>query len=99
MAQHVSVLLSECIQQLNIRPDGVYLDGTLGLGGHSYEIASRLKNGRLIGIDRDETAISRAGERLKEFGERVTLVHGSFGDLEQILGRLWLKLDPFERVK
>lgn len=88
MAQHVSVLLSECIQQLNIRPDGVYLDGTLGLGGHSYEIASRLKNGRLIGIDRDETAISRAGERLKEFGERVTLVHGSFGDLEQILGRL-----------
>ena len=88
MAQHVSVLLSECIQQLNIRPDGVYLGGTLGLGGHSYEIASRLKNGRLIGIDRDETAISRAGERLKEFGERVTLVHGSFGDLEQILGRL-----------
>ena len=88
MAQHVSVLLSECIQQLNIRQDGVYLDGTLGLGGHSYEIASRLKNGRLIGIDRDETAISRAGERLKEFGERVTLVHGSFGDLEQILDKL-----------
>lgn len=88
MAQHVSVLLSECIQQLNIRQDGVYLDGTLGLGGHSYEIASRLKNGRLIGIDRDETAIYRAGERLKEFGERVTLVHGSFGDLEQILDKL-----------
>ena len=71
MAEHVSVLLEECIEQLNIHPDGIYLDGTLGLGGHSAAILSRLESGRLIGIDRDETAIHRAGERLKEFGPRV----------------------------
>ena len=77
-ARHVSVLLNECIDNLNIRPEGIYLDGTLGLGGHSYEIASRLTSGRLIGIDRDETAIARAGRRLEPFGERVTLIHGNF---------------------
>ena len=88
MAEHVSVLLEECIEQLNIHPDGIYLDGTLGLGGHSAAILSRLESGRLIGIDRDETAIRRAGERLKEFGPRVTLVHGSFGALGEILDDL-----------
>ena len=88
MAEHVSVLLEECIEQLNIRPDGIYLDGTLGLGGHSAAIASRLESGRLIGIDRDETALERAGERLKEFGSRVILVHGSFGTLDEILDEL-----------
>ena len=61
MAEHVSVLLEECIEQLNIHPDGIYLDGTLGLGGHSAAILSRLESGRLIGIDRDETAIRRQG--------------------------------------
>ena len=61
--RHVSVLLRECIDNLNIRPDGIYLDGTLGMGGHSYEIASRLSTGRLVGIDRDATAIERAGRR------------------------------------
>ena len=87
-SRHVSVLLEECIENLNIKPDGIYVDGTLGLGGHSYEIASRLKNGRLIGIDRDETAIERAGNRLKPFGERVTLVHGNFSDTAAILDSL-----------
>ena len=85
---HVPVLLQECLEGLNIRPDGIYLDGTLGLGGHSFEIASRLTTGRLIGIDRDETAIARAGERLKPYENRVTLVHGSFGCLVGILDEL-----------
>ncbi len=62
MAEHVPVLLEECIDMLNIRPEGIYLDGTLGLGGHSSAIASRLTTGRLIGIDRDETALQRAGK-------------------------------------
>lgn len=86
--RHVSVLLNECIENLNIRPDGVYVDGTLGLGGHSYEIASRLRGGRLIGIDRDPGAIRRAGERLAVFGDRVKLVHGNFGDVAAILDGL-----------
>ena len=86
--RHVSVLLNECIENLNIRPDGVYVDGTLGLGGHSYEIASRLRGGRLIGIDRDPSAIERAGARLAPFGDRVTLVHGNFGDVASILDDL-----------
>ena len=82
---HVPVLLQECIEALAIRPDGVYVDGTLGLGGHSFEIASRLTTGRLIGIDRDPSAIERAGARLSQFSDRVTLVHGEFGDTAQIL--------------
>jgi 16S rRNA (cytosine1402-N4)-methyltransferase len=64
MPVHIPVLLHECIENLNIDPNGVYIDGTLGLGGHSYEIAKRLEGGRLIGIDRDETAIERAGSAL-----------------------------------
>ena len=86
--KHVSVLLQECIEALNIRPDGVYVDGTLGLGGHSAEIAGRLDTGLLIGIDRDETAIERAGARLAPFGGRVKLVHGNFSDVAAILDRL-----------
>ena len=86
--RHVSVLLQECIDNLNIRPDGIYLDGTLGLGGHSREIAARLDGGRLIGIDRDETAIERAGKRLAPFQDRVTLVHGNFCDAAAILDSL-----------
>ncbi len=88
---HVSVLLKECIENLNIRPDGIYLDGTLGMGGHSFEIASRLTDGRLICIDRDETAIERAGRRLAPFGERVTLVHGNFSDAASILESLHIE--------
>ena len=87
-AKHFSVLLNECIENLNIKPGGVYLDGTLGLGGHSYQIASRLTTGRLICIDRDETAIERAGKRLTPFGDKVTLVHGNFSDAAQIIDSL-----------
>ena len=86
--KHISVLLKECIDNLNIKPDGIYVDGTLGLGGHSFEIASRLTTGRLIGIDRDETAIERAGKRLAPFGDVVTLVHGNFCDTAAILDSL-----------
>ena len=86
--KHVSVLLNECIESLKIRPDGIYVDGTLGLGGHSSEIAKRLTTGLLIGIDRDETAIERAGARLAPYGERVRLVHGNFSDVASILDRL-----------
>ncbi len=87
-AKHFSVLLNECIENLNIKPGGVYLDGTLGLGGHSYQIASRLTTGRLICIDRDETAIERAGKRLAPFGDKVTLVHGNFSGAAQIIESL-----------
>ena len=86
--RHYSVLLSECIENLNIKPDGIYLDGTLGMGGHSYQIASRLSTGRLISIDRDETAIERAGRRLAPFMDKVTLVHGNFSDAAAILDEL-----------
>ena len=89
-AKHISVLLDECIENLNIRSDGIYVDGTLGLGGHSYQIASRLDTGLLIGIDRDETAIVRAGARLERFGDRVRLVHGNFCDVAEILDSLGL---------
>ena len=85
---HISVLLNECVEALNIRPDGIYVDGTLGLGGHSSEIAKRLDTGFLIGIDRDETAIERAGARLAPYGGRVQLVHGNFSDVASILDRL-----------
>ena len=89
--RHYSVLLSECIENLNIKPDGIYLDGTLGMGGHSYQIASRLTTGRLISIDRDETAIERAGRRLAPFMDRVTLVHGNFSDAASILDELGIE--------
>ena len=85
---HRSVLLDECIEQLAIRPDGIYLDGTLGGAGHSREIAKRLTTGRLIGVDRDETALAAAGERLAEFGGRVTLVHSNFKEIDAILDGL-----------
>lgn len=90
-AKHFSVLLKECIENLNIRPGGIYLDGTLGLGGHSYEIASRLTTGRLVGIDRDMTAIERAGKRLAPFGDKVSLVHGNFSDAAAILDSLGIE--------
>lgn len=86
--RHISVLLDECIENLNIKPDGIYLDGTLGLGGHSYQIASRLDAGRLICIDRDETAIERSSRRLATFADRITYVHGNFSDAAEILDRL-----------
>ena len=85
---HAPVLLEECIAGLDIRPEGTYVDGTLGGGGHSYEIAKRLTTGRLIGIDRDETALTAARERLNPFGEHVTLVKSNFDRLGEILDEL-----------
>lgn len=82
---HVSVLLDECIEGLNIKPDGIYVDGTLGGAGHSYHIAEKLTTGRLIGIDRDPVALKAAGERLSPFADRVTLVHSNFCRMGQVL--------------
>lgn len=85
---HVPVLLKECLDALAIRPDGVYVDGTLGRAGHSLEIVKRLTTGRLIGIDRDETAIAAAQERLADYMDRVTLVHSNFDRIGDILAEL-----------
>ena len=85
---HVSVLLEECIEGLNIKPDGIYVDGTLGGAGHSSVIASKLTTGRLIGIDRDPVALKAAGERLAPYGDRVTLVHSNFCELDTALDSL-----------
>ena len=85
---HVSVLLDECIEGLNIRPNGIYVDGTLGGAGHSSQIAARLTTGRLIGIDRDPVALKAAGERLAPFGDRVTLVHSNFCEIANVLDDL-----------
>ena len=85
---HRPVLLEECLEALAIRPDGVYVDGTLGRAGHSLEIARRLTTGRLIGIDRDEIALAAAKERLKPYEDRVTLVHSNFDRIGAILEEL-----------
>ena len=82
---HVSVLLDECIENLNIKPDGIYVDGTLGGAGHSSVIASKLTTGRLIGIDRDTNALKAAGQRLAPYADRVTLVHSNFSELDRVL--------------
>ena len=83
--KHVSVLLNETIDSLNIKPDGIYADGTLGGGGHSFEIASRLsQDGILIGIDRDREALHAAGKRLEDFSN-VRYVHNNFADIKNIL--------------
>ena len=85
---HVSVLLEECIEGLNIKPDGIYVDGTMGGAGHSSRIAEKLTTGRLIGIDRDPVALKAAGERLAPFGDRVRLVHSNFCELDKALDDL-----------
>jgi len=86
---HKSVLLDETIENLNIKPDGIYVDGTLGGGGHSYEIASRLSvKGRLIGIDQDADAIIAATERLKPFADRVTIVRNNYTNIGEVLKEL-----------
>ncbi len=82
---HVSVLLQECIDALDIKPDGIYVDGTLGGAGHSSQIAQRLTTGRLIGIDRDTVALAAAAQRLQPYKDRVTLVHSNFCDVAQVL--------------
>ena len=85
---HVSVLLDECLDGLNIKPDGIYVDGTLGGAGHSSQIAKRLTTGRLIGIDRDPVALKAAGERLAPYMDRVTLVHSNFCEIASVLQEL-----------
>ncbi|MBO5129039.1 MAG: 16S rRNA (cytosine(1402)-N(4))-methyltransferase RsmH [Oscillospiraceae bacterium] len=82
---HVSVLLEECLEGLNIKPDGIYVDGTLGGAGHSSEIVKRLTTGRHIGIDRDPVALKAAGERLAPYSDKVTLVHSNFCEIRQVL--------------
>lgn len=86
---HTSVLLTETIDNLNIRPDGIYVDGTLGGGGHAREVLRRLSGGgRLIGIDQDADAIAAAGERLREFSERLTMIRGNYADMKEELARI-----------
>jgi 16S rRNA (cytosine1402-N4)-methyltransferase len=81
-------LLEETIENLNIKPDGIYVDGTLGGGGHSYEIAKHLTSGRLIGIDQDEAAIAAATERLAEFKDKVTIVRSNYSEIKQVMNTL-----------
>ncbi len=88
---HRSVLLDECIENLNIDPNGIYIDGTAGGGGHSYEIAKRLTGGRLIAIDQDEAAIAAASKRLAEFGDRVTIVRNNFSNIADVCRELDIK--------
>lgn len=85
---HKSVLLDETIENLKIRPDGIYVDGTLGGGGHSYEIASQLHGGRLIGIDQDDAAIAAATERLAPFSDRITIVRSNYVNMKTVLEEL-----------
>ena len=93
---HLSVLLDECIENLNIKPDGIYVDGTLGGGGHSYEICKRLTTGKLIGIDQDMNAINAASQRLKSFEDKVIYVHNNFSNIKRILNKLEIeKVDGF----
>lgn len=87
---HVSVLLKECLEGLAIKPDGIYVDGTLGGAGHSSQIAKRLTTGKLIGIDRDLIALNAAAERLEPYKERVTLVHSNFCEMAQAVKDLGL---------
>ena len=88
---HISVLLDECIDGLNVKPDGVYVDGTLGGAGHSFQIAARLSTGRLIGIDRDPVALAAAAKRLEPYKDRVTLVHSNFCEIASVLRDLQIE--------
>lgn len=86
---HYSVLLKETIDNLNIKPDGIYVDGTLGGGGHAYQVASRLsEKGRLIGIDQDADAIAAAGERLQEFGDKITIIRSNYANMKEEMHRI-----------
>ena len=88
---HKSVLLHECLDALAIKPDGIYVDGTLGRAGHSLEIVRRLTTGRLIALDRDETAIEAANRRLGDYLDKVTLVHSNFSALDSVLYELGVR--------
>ena len=86
--KHIPVLLDECIEYLKIRPEGTYLDGTLGLGGHSSHIASRLSTGRLICLDRDPAALERAAQVLAPYRDKIQFIHGNFSETAAILDSL-----------
>ena len=90
--KHIPIMLGQVIDGLDIKPDGIYVDGTLGGGGHSYEIAKRLtKGGKLIGIDQDEAAIKAAGEKLLEFGDRVTIIRSNYAQMISVLQGIGIK--------
>ena len=89
--KHYSVMLNETIEQLNIRPDGIYVDGTLGGAGHSSEIAKRLTTGRLIVIDQDADAIAAASERLKDYKDKVTIVRSNYAQMKEVLHNLGIE--------
>ena len=91
-APHTPVLLAEVLEWLEIRPDGIYVDATLGAGGHSSVIAGRLTTGRLIGLDRDGQALEIARQRLREFRSRVTLVHAEFSRIGELQGQMKMPL-------
>ena len=75
---HYSLMLQETIENLNIKKDGLYVDGTLGGGGHAYQVCKRLENGHFYGIDQDDAAIEAAGKRLEEFGHKVTIIRNNY---------------------
>ena len=85
---HYSVMLAETIEELNIRPDGIYVDGTLGGGGHAFEVCKRLKDGHFYGIDQDDAAIKAAGERLAPFGDKVTIIRNNYCNAKAALSEL-----------
>lgn len=89
--EHTSVLLKETVDGLDIKPNGIYVDGTLGGGGHSEEILKRLENGLLIGIDQDETALAAASKRLEKYGDKFIAVHNNFSNILDILEKLGIK--------
>ncbi|MDO4754153.1 MAG: 16S rRNA (cytosine(1402)-N(4))-methyltransferase RsmH [Bacillota bacterium] len=89
--KHETVMMLECIQGLNIHPGGVYVDGTLGGGGHSFKIAQQLTNGILISIDKDDDALRAGGEKLKIFGEKVRIEKGDFADVDEVLKRVGIE--------
>lgn len=86
--KHIPVMLNECLEYLDIKPDGVYVDGTLGGAGHSSQIAKRLENGCLIGIDQDSNAIAAASERLEPFAKKVKIVKNNFKNINEVLSGL-----------
>ena len=88
---HISVLLDEVIENLDIKPDGIYVDGTLGGAGHAYEVCKRLEKGRFVGIDQDEEAIKASTERLAEFGGKVNIVRSNYSDIRKVLSDLGIE--------